>query len=90
MIATEAVNTMTTSTGKVRLVCQICGRCSSPRPSTRMWDMPGGWTVAPFPERHTHRDGSTGDLYYCAGHSHGGAIGHHIREYLDTPLNASR
>lgn len=90
MIATAVVNTVPTRTGKVRLVCQICGKLSLPRADEALFNLPSTWTMLPFPATHQHADGSVGALYRCPAHSGGGAIGHRTREYLDTPLNASR
>ncbi|WP_119697064.1 hypothetical protein [Microbacterium halotolerans] len=82
MIANVAVNTIPTKTGKVRLVCQICGRMSSPRSRAGLGDLPDGWSIAPYPADFQHPDSTTGDTYQCPAHSGGGAIGHAPREYL--------
>lgn len=65
MIATEAVNTVPTTTGKIRFVCQFCGRMTGPRASGRFSDLPNGWACAPYPAHTQHPDGSTGTVYRC-------------------------
>lgn len=85
-IATEAVNLVPTRTGKVRLVCEFCGRLSGPRDSGMLSALPLTWSIAPFPADYVHRDGSRGSLYSCPEHRGAKAIGHRSREYLDGSL----
>lgn len=65
------VNTVTTSSGNVRPVCEFCGRKGrpvAPLEGTRrvsMWSLARGWSCAPYPDDFTHDDGSTGALYQC-------------------------
>ncbi|MFF2485257.1 hypothetical protein ACFVSU_02590 [Microbacterium sp. NPDC058062] len=63
--ATEAVNFITTSTGRVRLVCQVCGKLSRSLASACLADLPDGWSMAPYADGYAHPDGSTGDLFRC-------------------------
>ena len=63
--ATTAVNTMATRTGRVRLVCQFCGKLSRSLASAGLADLPNGWTMAPYADDYTHPDGSTGNLFRC-------------------------
>lgn len=64
------VNVATTTSGKVRAVCQFCERTSAPvtpgedgEPS--LHDLGRGWSVAPFPATVRHPDGSSGSTYTC-------------------------
>lgn len=66
MIASAAVNVVPTRSGRVRLVCQVCGLLSRSLPSAGLADLPHGWSVAPFPATYVHPDGSSGDLFICA------------------------
>ena len=66
----QAVNVITTKAGKLRPVCEFCGkvgRAVNPdgRGSVSVLDLARGWSVAPFPVDHMHRDGSTGDQFAC-------------------------
>jgi hypothetical protein len=61
-------NYVTTATG-VSAICG-CGRTSKPvatqadgRPS--FWDLPQGWSCAPYPATHLHQDGTYGSQYVC-------------------------
>ena len=52
------------------VTCDLCGHQSRPLPIDSagrcdFWDLPRGWSVAPYPPDHIHRDGSRGDLYVC-------------------------
>lgn len=67
-----ALNVVVTKTGKVRAVCEFCGRLSAPKPMRNdridvgIFDLTPGWSVAPFPDDYTHAfDGSKGSLYTC-------------------------
>lgn len=64
-------NTTTTSSGRVRAVCEFCGRQSrSVVPvDGRAWllDLPRGWSEAPYSPTFAHPDGSTGSLWQCPG-----------------------
>ena len=51
-------------------VCEFCGGMS--RPVTlasdgrlSLWDVPRGWSEAPYSPTFTHDDGSTGSLWQC-------------------------
>lgn len=66
-------NVIALPSGRVRAVCRICGRQTSPRPDA--YDLPRGWWVAPFPADSVHPDGSTGSLYTCPSCSGGKSIG---------------
>ena len=64
------MNTLVTASGRVRAVCEFCGRMS--RPVTlaadgrlSLWDLPRGWSEAPYSPTFTHEDGSTGSLWQC-------------------------
>ncbi|GAA4402895.1 hypothetical protein GCM10023168_13890 [Fodinibacter luteus] len=64
------VNLERTAAGKVRPVCEFCGRkgrAVTPDECGRvsLWDLARGWSCAPYPEHVTHPDGSTGTLYQC-------------------------
>lgn len=63
-------NHIVTSTGRIRAVCEHCGRLSRPVDFTPGWrvnlfDIGTGWSVAPYPPSFVHDDGSTGSLYTC-------------------------
>ena len=64
-IATEVVNLIPTKTGRVQLVCHICGRISGARGTARFSDIPNGWSMAPYPAESVRPDGSIGSLYTC-------------------------
>lgn len=66
MTATEAVNTVALKSGRVRVVCEFCGRMSAPLDSARFSDLPAGWSCAPYPDGFAHVDGSTGTLFKCS------------------------
>jgi hypothetical protein len=66
----DLANWEATKTGKVRAVCEWCGRRSSPvfpcndgRPA--LFDLGRGWSVAPYPIGYQHADGSRGPRYTC-------------------------
>jgi len=65
----RAANTVTTSSGRVRAVCEFCGRQSRPVALVggrlSILDLPLGWSSAPYPDTFTHPDGSTGSLWQC-------------------------
>ena len=66
----RAANTVTTSSGRVRAVCEFCGRQSRPvavaaGDRLHLWHLAVGWSVAPYPPEFTHDDGSTGSLFQC-------------------------
>lgn len=62
-------NEITTRTGRRRAVCQHCDRKSRPvftdHERLSIFDMPLGWSVAPYPVDFTHEDSSTGSLWSC-------------------------
>ncbi|CPR11962.1 hypothetical protein BN971_03255 [Mycobacterium bohemicum DSM 44277] len=63
-------NWVAAGAGKVRAICEHCGRRSRPvesMPDGRpTWDLPG-WSSAPYPVDVEHRDGSHGTLFTCPG-----------------------
>lgn len=64
------VNMVATRTGRVRVVCEFCGRTSRPvslTPGGRpdLWDLAPGWGEAPYSPGFVHEDGSTGSLWDC-------------------------
>lgn len=66
----RAANTVTTSSGRVRAVCEFCGRMSRPVALATdgrlpLLDLPHGWSEAPYSPTFTHDDGSTGSLWRC-------------------------
>lgn len=69
--APAPVNMITTRYGKVRPVCQFCGRVTraayelDARGTVGLSQLPIGWAVAPYGADWVHEDGSTGDMYEC-------------------------
>lgn len=68
-LPTAVLNHVTTSTGRMKAICQCCGRQS---PSTEpshgepdLWAMPRNWSTAPYPHDCRHADGSVGSKYTC-------------------------
>ena len=64
------VNTVTTASGRVRACCEFRGRMSRPVALVSdgrlsLFDLPRGWSEAPFRPTFTHPDGSTGSLWQC-------------------------
>lgn len=64
------VNHIRTARGAVMAVCQCCDRRSrSVRPNDQgepdLWNMPQGWSEAPYPADCAHSDGSMGSSYTC-------------------------
>lgn len=62
------MNVVTTQTGKVRAVCYHCGKRSRPVEPDEQGRIPFGeitWSCAPYSPGFEHRDGSTGDLWFC-------------------------
>lgn len=65
------VNVIRTSAGKLRPVCEFCGRAGRAATPTlgdgqlSVWDVARGWAVVPSRGDVTHSDGSTGDLWRC-------------------------
>lgn len=64
------MNTHVTASGRVRAVCEFCGRMSRPvnvaaDGRLSLWDLPRGWSEAPYSPTFTHEDGSTGSLWQC-------------------------
>lgn len=64
------MNTVTTTSGRVRAVCEFCGRMSRPMVLAAdgrmsLFDLPRGWSEAPYSPTFTHRDRSTGSLWQC-------------------------
>lgn len=60
-----ATNEVTTSTGKRRAVCEWCGTRSQLLAALTLLDMGAGWSCAPYPADHEHRDGSHGTVWSC-------------------------
>ena len=66
-----AINVVHTAAGLQSAVCQFCGRTSRPVRATRpgdrlsLFDVPAGWSCAPYPEDFVHEDGSTGTQWCC-------------------------
>lgn len=65
-------NVHRTRTGKVRAVCQFCGRMSkavepSKTGEVGLANLTAGWSTAPYPATSVHADGSTGSTYRCPG-----------------------
>lgn len=66
----EHRNAISTSTGKLRPVCEFCGRVGRaavpglPGRLTVM-DVARGWSSAPYPPEFVHPDGSTGTKWTC-------------------------
>jgi len=63
-------NTITLADGRLRAVCEYCGRKSRPTtPDSRgrvdLFEIALGWSVAPYSSDFIHRDGSMGDLWRC-------------------------
>jgi hypothetical protein len=64
------VNYVPASGGRVRAVCECCGRRSKPcQPDKdgepRLWDIGSGWSEAPYPHDFKHDDGSVGSTFSC-------------------------
>ena len=66
----SAVNFIATKDGKARAVCETCDKRSRPvradadgEPS--MWELPRGWSSAPYPHDFVHTDGSVGTKWIC-------------------------
>lgn len=67
---TAIANTERTGTGRLRAVCEYCGKRSRPvdvgeRTRLGILDLPAGWSEAPYSPTHVHGDGSTGSLWCC-------------------------
>lgn len=64
-------NVERTSSGRLRPVCESCGRRGAPQPDSGGYvstlDLPRGWSCAPYPLDYRHADGSTGTRYQCPG-----------------------
>lgn len=65
-----ACNYVPTTAGRVRAVCECCGRRSRPvKPGEDgepcMFDLGRGWSSAPYPPRFAHADGSIGSTFHC-------------------------
>lgn len=65
------VNIIETKTGKLRPVCEFCGRAGravTPTPfdgRLSLFDIAPGWSEAPYPPDFVHKDGSKGSLWRC-------------------------
>lgn len=67
---TAIVNVERTTTGRLRAVCEHCGRRSRPvdvgaRDRLGVFDLPAGWWEVPYSPGTRHPDGSTGSLWCC-------------------------
>ena len=62
-------NQITTSSGRLRAVCEYCGRKTKPvltqRDRLSILDVAVGWSVAPYPADFVHADSSCGSLWTC-------------------------
>lgn len=64
------VNYVPATRGRVRAVCECCGRRSKPTPPDHnghpdLWALGRGWSEAPYPHDFKHDDGSVGTTYTC-------------------------
>ena len=60
--------------GKSSAICYCCARKSRPVAIDRdgepdLWQMPGGWSQAPYPAAFKHDDGSIGSTYTCPAYN---------------------
>lgn len=62
--ADPIMNTETTKTGNLRVVCWSCDKRSRPFDPHIAFG-PTSWACAPYPESFEHRDGSTGRRWTC-------------------------
>lgn len=65
-----AENFIRTRTGRVRAICECCGRISASLPpgddgQPSMWDLPKNWSTAPYFADSLHDDGSIGSTFTC-------------------------
>lgn len=66
-------NIVPTSDGRGRPVCSSCGTISRTALDLHQdggiflptMSIPSGWSVAPYPTRYQHSDGTIGDLFTC-------------------------
>ncbi len=70
MTTTQHTNTVPTKAGKLRPVCEYCGRQGraidpDERGRISLWSITAHWSIAPYPADFTHEDGSTGDRFTC-------------------------
>lgn len=67
--ARRPVNVVVTAAGKLRAVCEHCGRRSvsvdTARGRLSVWDLAPGWSEAPYSPDFVHRDGSVGSMWSC-------------------------
>lgn len=63
----NGVNVERTRTGRLRPVCESCGRRGRSVATDRLtlWELAAGWSCAPYPEGFQHQDGSTGTRFIC-------------------------
>lgn len=64
------VNYTRTARGTAVAICQCCDRRSrAVKPTDHgepdLWEMPQGWSTAPFPADCAHDDGSVGSRFTC-------------------------
>jgi hypothetical protein len=64
------VNYVQARGGRVRAVCECCGRKSKPCTPDRhgepdVFQLGGGWSEAPYPHDFKHDDGSMGTTFTC-------------------------
>ncbi len=63
-------NTITTRRGSVSAVCCCCGKTSravvaDDQGEPDLFELPRGWSQAPFPKDFRHDDGSVGSTHHC-------------------------
>lgn len=68
----NSLNYVPARNGKLKAVCQCCGKLSPPlAPSRRgepdVWNQYTGWSIAPYPADFKHADGSRGSKFTCPG-----------------------
>lgn len=71
MSSTTWVNTIETASGRLRPVCEHCGKIGrSIAPNSRgvisCFDLALGWSIAPYPADYLQRDGSLGSTFTCS------------------------
>jgi hypothetical protein len=69
-VTDQPMNVIRTKSGKLRPVCEFCGKVGRPATPTlrgglSVLDVAPGWGCAPYPGAFVHRDGSTGSLWRC-------------------------
>jgi hypothetical protein len=72
VVPSEYINYAKTSNGKVRAICECCGKKSlavlpDEDGEPPLWRLAAGWWQAPYPADFIHSDGSIGSNYTCPG-----------------------